>query len=486
LIVPRISSISQNSAYPGQTLPGVIVSGDWLKLPSGGTGVSAARMVQSDGVTPVPGATVTFTGMSGLSALVNIAAGTDTLPGTYQLGLTVLGQEVRVPFTIKDPPKITGKVTSNGKGLTGVTITYSSNTRPSSSVSTANDGSYALNADFGSTITIKPSYGGREGIDAAMYSFQFIAPSGGASTCDPNLTTCTFSNITADRIQDFTVAPFTTVFLIHGIGQASAAMQDLQRSLTGQRGQAGLDLSRFVVDAGFSFTECTGISSGADKLAQYIANSNAPAGIVLVGYSMGGLVSRSLLSNTNLMGTVLSGHSILGLVTLGTPHWGYPYLSNDERFNCRSELQDMTGSWNTATAEANPLSTFLANLNASWGPSLYGQYWLAAAGQLCTNPQRQLSSTPTGCVQPLGEHSNDGVVCRDSALYNNITPPPGAPTATWIDPNTTYAHTNAGAGFGVMAVMCDVPSSGYQLLAPEVNLDASDLFQSIVRLINEH
>jgi dienelactone hydrolase len=53
----------------------------------------------------------------------------------------------------------------------------------------------------------------------------------------------------------------------------------------------------------------TGISDASDNLAQYIANSNAPAGIVLVGYSMGGLVARGLLAKPALFSRIAAARS---------------------------------------------------------------------------------------------------------------------------------------------------------------------------------
>src|ERR1035437_540795 len=98
-----------------------------------------------------------------------------------------------------------------------------------------------------------------------------------------------------------------TVFLIHGIGQGSFDMQGLYGSLIAS---SGIDLARFRVDPGFDFSECAdtdfcssscSISAGAQKLAQYIANANPPGDIILIGFSMGGLIARDLMANGRLI-----------------------------------------------------------------------------------------------------------------------------------------------------------------------------------------
>lgn len=55
------------------------------------------------------------------------------------------------------------------------------------------------------------------------------------------------------------------------------------------------------------------ISSGAQKLAQYIANANPPGDIVLIGFSMGGLIARDMMANGRL---ILNGRKVSALITL--------------------------------------------------------------------------------------------------------------------------------------------------------------------------
>jgi hypothetical protein len=325
-----------------------------------------------------------------------------------------------------------------------------------------------------------------------------------------------FYNVRANKTQDFSTAKYTTVYLLHGIGQSYLAMEDLQAKLTTP--PTGLDLSRFMVDATFDFSECSattscttscfpgttacypcGISTGGKKLAtQYLAN--APWGIVLVGYSMGGLIARDVLvhGSSAAYGNILGTHAVLGLVTLGTPNWGYAVLSGvDGNFMCLALVNDMAGSWNTVSGVANPLSPFLSSVdNGNWGSSNFGQYWLAAAGRFCTSPERYVPSPvalfgiavyyPTGCLEPFGVNSNDGVVCADSALYSFYSNPgpAGKPTAVFNDPGAKYSHTYAYAGVGTWLLMgCQTgpPSVNPVLFNPTVG---EDPFGQMVNVIN--
>ena len=117
-----------------------------------------------------------------------------------------------------------------------------------------------------------------------------------------------------------------TVVLVHGINQSGGAMEPLARTLR------SILQPRFTVDAGFNWgrcanvpllgicpTDCT-LETAGNELRDYL-NRNAPVGdIVLVGYSMGGLIARQLLLTTQFNRT-----KPIALITLGTPNLGYPY-----------------------------------------------------------------------------------------------------------------------------------------------------------------
>jgi uncharacterized protein (TIGR03437 family) len=101
-----------------------------------------------------------------------------------------------------------------------------------------------------------------------------------------------------------------TVVIIHGIGQGSSDMAVLNRSLSDP--VYGLDATRFKIDSTFNWRRCAGrmligpcpldcsIEEGATELANYILNS-VPSGqhVILVGYSMGGLLARDMRTRLN-------------------------------------------------------------------------------------------------------------------------------------------------------------------------------------------
>lgn len=367
---------------------------------------------------------------------------------------------------------------SNGKPLKGVTVSLSGSNLPLGgplpTAQTDGNGNYSLSA-----TPVGPSCGNAQ-VSATFgspYTIPFTPygpngqPSNGYFPCAQGQQTL-----------NFTAGPFTTVFVIHGIDQGFAGVQTLTNNLA----QGGVDTGRFYVDGGFDFSECTtqrkctvstatptlpsmscGISTGGKKLADYILNVSGhdPGSIILVGYSLGGLVARDLLLNGGSPGSpsdpgyqnVLTTNTVAGVVTIGTPNWGYPYVAGlDDLVNCPALVQDMAGSWNTTNPQSpttsNMLSAYLRTLDGGWTPSAYAGYWLAAAGKYCGLQQRvnplanenPASATfPVGCFEPIGVYSNDGVVCADSAEYGtyNLTPPAGQPTKSFNDPNHQYAHT---------------------------------------------
>jgi hypothetical protein len=134
------------------------------------------------------------------------------------------------------------------------------------------------------------------------------------------------------------------------------------------------------------------------------------------------------------------------------------------------------------------IAKFLLSVdNGNWDASKYGGYWLAATGRFCTSPWRldiNNAGVPlsTGCLEPLGTPSNDGVVCADSALYSSATA--GAPTGVFNDPYAKYAHTDVAGGFGTALTMyfCTAsPSTNPQLFDPRPD---EDPFKQIVAVIN--
>jgi pimeloyl-ACP methyl ester carboxylesterase len=277
-----------------------------------------------------------------------------------------------------------------------------------------------------------------------------------------------------------------TVFLIHGIGQGSADMQGLYGSLTSS---SGIDLTRFRVNAGFDFSECANtdfcssscsISSGAQKLAQYIANANPPGDIILIGFSMGGLLARDLMANGRL---ILNGRKISSLITLGTPNLGYPYTLVDTGVFCTPLVQEMDGNWRSQqSANTVVLSSYLYSLTNQWSSTSYpasAGSWLAASGRSCSNPTRTINTT-TGCRDK--NPYSDGIVCDDSATYFTSTPTGTAPNQYWQDPGQIYVHSNN--GWGTSFVLCG--NAGNPAINPPLSNPPvfGPLFAAIKGLIN--
>jgi pimeloyl-ACP methyl ester carboxylesterase len=228
----------------------------------------------------------------------------------------------------------------------------------------------------------------------------------------------------------------------------------------------------------------------------------APGDFVLIGYSMGGLIARDLLANLAAYGSLLlpnrSGfyntHHVAGLITLGTPNFGYSYVSGlDELQFCSQIAQDMSGYWNPSDKTASGvLSPYLGRLKNNWDASKFGNFWFAAAGTFCDQPWRiipvDIKLLNKGCLyDPISgpDGKNDGVVCRDSAIYsaNSQTPPIGGPTLHPEYPN--YTHTRTLLGFGTALVMgCSTPLNSPELFRPLPNNPNDDLFQTIVGLLN--
>ena len=236
----------------------------------------------------------------------------------------------------------------------------------------------------------------------------------------------------------------TTVFLIHGLDQGPQDMKNLAVNL---ESSFGLTPGRFRVDYGFDFSACAGrslllcsgsctIPNGAQLLAQHIVNANPPGDIVLIGFSLGGLIARDMIVNNRIN---LNGRKI-NLVTIGTPNLGYPYLATDSLVFCSAIVSAMDGNWRSQPGSV-VLSTYLLSLTNQWSAYGFpgsGRTWLAASGRACNIPTR----LTTGCRDQ--NIYSDGVVCQDSAAYNVSTPAGTHPNQSWADPNGVYYHSSSG------------------------------------------
>ncbi len=266
-----------------------------------------------------------------------------------------------------------------------------------------------------------------------------------------------YSNI----VTTITLPVKRTVFLIHGTGQDHTSMQGLSGSLTAP---TGVDPARFQVDYQFDFSECAdvdfcsancSITTGAQKLAKYITDSKPPGDIILIGFSLGGLIARDMMAN-NWLG-VLSGRKVAALITLGTPNVGYPYTSIDRLRYCTQIIQSMDGNWRSQQSQNSVVtSTYLSTLNNSQWPTIaypgMNGVWFAASGRSCSNPYRRVDTT-TGCRD--SNKYSDGVVCNDSASYNIIAPAASKPTRYFQDPSQMYVHSSGGlGGVGSALILC--------------------------------
>jgi uncharacterized protein (TIGR03437 family) len=236
-----------------------------------------------------------------------------------------------------------------------------------------------------------------------------------------------------------------SVFLIHGLDQGPLDMRDLALNLDNL--YYGLTPGRFTVDYGFDFSDCADrtlalcsanctIPGGAQRLAQYIVNANPPGDIVLVGFSLGGLIARDLIVNNRIL---LNGRKI-NLVTIGTPNLGYPYLATDSLVFCSAIVSAMYGDWRSQPGTV-VLSSYLSSLTNQWSAYGFpgsGRTWLAASGRACPTPTRLAE----GCRDQ--NPYSDGVVCQDSAAYNVITSAGTQPNYSWADPNGAYYHSSSG------------------------------------------
>ena len=244
-----------------------------------------------------------------------------------------------------------------------------------------------------------------------------------------------------------------TVFLIHGLAQSGGAMDALEITLRDP--VFGIDWNRFGIDAGFDYGDCANtvfcsadctIQSVARRLGQYIKLRNPEGDIILVGYSLGGLVARDLMLNNYY--NVFDNRRVAALITLGTPNVGYPYSSIDDNARCSTLIQQMSSNFRSRQGDNLVMeSRYLYDLNSSRGStSFLGQprSWLAAAGTFCTDATRTLDRDQ-GC--PDSNTASDGVVCDQSARFRlNVSG--NKPTSTWSDSN--YAHTDNGASWTVL------------------------------------
>jgi uncharacterized protein (TIGR03437 family) len=393
-------------------------------------------------------------------------------------GLSPYSNEVTVT-TLQALPATPTNLQATANSTTQVTLTWTNNAPDATTIRVELAiGSSTSFTDIGTAVTITST--AVTNLQAnTTYNFRVRAQNAAGYSSYSNVATATTFPIPK------------TVFLIHGIGQDHTAMQGLYGSLTGG---SGIDMTRFRVDAGFDFSECANppllsvcpancsIETGAQKLAQYVVTANPPGDIILVGFSMGGLIARDLMANNRIN---LNGRKISALITLGTPNLGYPYTLLDTTIFCSSIVQEMDGNWRThQSTNSVVLSQYLFSQTNQWPSISYPGspgLWLAASGRSCSNATRTINPT-TGCRDQ--NPFSDGVVCDDSATYFVSTPSGTAPNRYWQDPGQIYVHSNYGWGIGTSFVLCG--NSGSSAVNPPLYNPPSfgPLFAAIKGLIN--
>lgn len=279
-----------------------------------------------------------------------------------------------------------------------------------------------------------------------------------------------------------TLQNLKTVFLVHGLRQSPTDLKNLAVNI---ESSYGVGRGRFAsIDYGFDFSDCSGLhlllcnsncslSSGAQRLAQYIANKNPPGDIVLIGFSMGGLLARDVIANSRIP---LNGRKVT-LVTIGTPNLGYPYWSTDSLWFCSALVASMDGDWRSKP-DSIQLSPYLFSLTNQWAskgfPGGSGEKWLAASGRAYSDPKRGT----TGCRDQ--NPYSDGVVCDDSASYIVNTPSTAQPTDRWRDPVRVYIHSDSDFTKYILGDGSD-PRQYLKLWDPPPN---GTLFYQLITLLN--
>jgi len=288
--------------------------------------------------------------------------------------------------------KISGQVTlarTNNQPLAGVSIgvTDSNGTQYCYPLKTDSNGQYSCALAAGGTYTVTPS---------APFTYWFTP-----KKSNP------FANLGANQTQNFTGTYLLTVYLLHGIGQDHNGVAALGLNLLDPT--MGLDATRFIVNSNFDFRECAAnpsctnsqygdacsVGAGGKSLAHYIQQNPPPGDMIFVGYSMGGLIARDLITN-NYFNVINAQHRVAGLITLGTPHLGYPWSSVDDSAFCPQLVDDMQGSW--LPPQPSPvLSTYLSSLTNQWQSAAYfgATGWLRpakAATIQCARPPRRLNA----------------------------------------------------------------------------------------------
>lgn len=285
------------------------------------------------------------------------------------------------------------------------------------------------------------------------------------------------------NVSTATTPPKIVVFVLHGLGQDAGDVEALTTVLSDRQ---RIDARRFTVDGKFDFSECStggcdatcSIPRGAQKLAAYIASKTVSNGeVILVGYSMGGLIARELIAGN--YNQVASSRKIKRLITLGTPNAGYPGGSWDVLGSflgvCSRLARDMESDFRSKQIQGRiELSQYLGGLLSRWQDSTVGSRmgeWVSMAGAFCQEPIRTLDLTSSvGC--PDYNPKSDGVVCESSASHRLVSQ--NNPSRQWV--SSFYDH---GAP---IRLLCTVTFQ--QLHSLDSPLSGDDLSRELWNTIN--
>jgi hypothetical protein len=263
------------------------------------------------------------------------------------------------------------------------------------------------------------------------------------------------------------------VYVVHGIGQTAEDMVAFAGLL--RNPQLGLDPTRFSVDASFTWRcasdrlcdpQRCAMTEGGRLLAEHIAaTSPESARVVLIGYSLGGLLAREAI-----VSGALGARRVEGLVTLGTPHLGYPRCDIDAAAFCSSIIQQIA----SALRPGFPEGAGITNLNARWRQLENRPRWLAISGMACRQAQRPGFVCSNGC--PNEAPYSDNLVCTRSAesVAEGVEP-------TLRLSDTNYVHTKSFGALAAFALMCGSRDSQDSLSEPA---GASELFEAVKRFID--
>jgi uncharacterized protein (TIGR03437 family) len=452
---------------PAPTLQGAATSASQIHLSwtSTATGVIRFRLERRStaGVyaeIAQPSATSTafddssVTGSTAYSYRIRVETGAGLSPYSNEIGITTF-------------PATPTSLQANAISSSQVNLTWTNNAPDATAIRVESQPGSSPFTDIG-TAGALTSTGVTNLQPNTTYSFRVRAQSSVGYSAYSNVATAT------------TLPIPKTIFLIHGLNQSPTDMKGLATNLAASYGLAA---GRYKIDYGFDFSDCSSatlafcssnctIAGGAQRLAQYVVNANPPGDVVLIGFSLGGLLARDLIVNNRI---VLNGRKI-HLVTIGTPNLGYPYLATDSLVFCSALVSAMYGDWR-AQPNTVVLSSYLLSLTNQWSAFGFpgaGRTWLAASGRACNIPTRLTE----GCRDQ--NPYSDGVVCQDSAAYSVSTASGTSPNSSWSDPSGVYVHSYNGL---TSLILCNTSDQNKYL--PLWNPPATGaLFSTLVAVLN--